>query len=118
MRGRDHWIDAVVQQDPARDRAAGAADHAAAGARLIAVRSDSSRAASGHVAKSKTKPLCGRLPGTTRRLLRTSSVSVRMKNAPISSIQFVGAIPKGTRSASRIARMNSVYGSGFGEATF
>lgn len=62
---------------------------------------------------------CSRsLAGTTRRLLRISSVSVRMKIAPISSIHSRAGRPNGTPYASRSWRMNSAFGSGFGDATF
>lgn len=52
----------------------------------------------------------------TRRLLSTSSVSVRRKNVPISSIHFVAGSPMRAPHASRRAFMKSRFGSGFGDA--
>ena len=56
--------------------------------------------------------------GTTRRLFRISSVSVRRNAAPILGIHSRVGRPNGTPQASRSRRMNSAFGSGFGEATF
>jgi hypothetical protein len=47
-----------------------------------------------------------------------SSVSVRMNNAPISSIRRFAGSPIGTPAASRSRRMNSRLGSGWGALTF
>ncbi len=56
------------------------------------------------------KPCSSNRAGTTRRLFRMSSVSVRMKTAPISSIHLFAGRPKGTPQASRSIRMNSALG--------
>ena len=57
--------------------------------------------------RSRFVPNSSSRPGTTRRLLRISSVSVRMKKAPSSSIHFVAGSPTGTPTAARNARMKS-----------
>ena len=57
-------------------------------------------------------------PGTTRRLLSISSVSVRRKNAPISAIQFVAGRPMRVPQAARSAAMNSRCGSGIRRGEF
>lgn len=75
-----------------------------------------SRAEASHSGKSKLKPDSKSLPGTTRRLFRISSVSVRMKNTPISSIQAVAGRPVGVPHAARKVRMNSAFGTGLGAA--
>ena len=54
------------------------------------------------------------MPGTTRRLLSSSSVSVRMKKAPISSIQMAAGRPSFAPQASRRALRNSRFGIGLG----
>ena len=61
--------------------------HAALGTRRASRhRRQRSSAASGQFGKEKENPAAESRPGTTRRLFRISSVSVRRKNAPISSI--------------------------------
>src|SRR5690242_11298909 len=62
-----------------------------------------------------SKPDFSKRPGITRRLLMSNSVSVRRRNAPISSIQFVAAKPKGTPQTSRRIRIISAFGIGLGE---
>jgi hypothetical protein len=47
-----------------------------------------------------------------------SSVSVRMKTAPISSIHFATGSAIGPPHARRSARMNAAFVSGLGEQTF
>src|SRR5439155_3745458 len=54
-----------------------------------------SRAAAGQSGKSKRKPAAASRPGTTRRLFRTSSVSLRSSQAPIAAIQRVAGRPIG-----------------------
>ena len=71
-----------------------------------------SRAASRQPGNRNLKPSSSSRRGTTRRLFRTSSVSVRMKIAPSSSIQR-GREAHGMPDASRSARMNAAFGSGW-----
>jgi len=54
----------------------------------------------------------------TRRLLSTSSGSVRIAHAPSAAIHAIAGNPIGTPAARRKARMKSRYGSGFGAAMF
>src|SRR6478609_1797084 len=75
-------------------------------------------AASRQSGKENAKPLSSRRVGTTRRLLRINSVSVRMNSAPISSISRFAGRPIGTPAAWRSSRMNSRLGSGLGAQTF
>ena len=56
--------------------------------------------------------------GVTRRLFRISSVSVRMKTAPTSSIHRLAGKPMGVAHAFLKSRMNSAFGKGFGDAMF
>ena len=58
-----------------------------------------SRAASRQFGYLKTKPRSRSLAGTTRRLFRISSVSVRMKMAPASSITLFADRPNGIPAA-------------------
>ena len=76
-----------------------------------------SRAASGHARNWNSKPDCSSRPGVTRRLFSTSSVSVRRRKAPISSIQDVAGRPNEIPHACRSARINSAFGSGQGAET-
>src|SRR5215510_3435067 len=73
-------------------------------------------AASAQVGNWKTNFDFSNLPGITRLLFNTSSVSVRRKNAPTSNISGVAGKPKGTPAADRRALMNSELGVGFGAA--
>src|SRR5205814_977537 len=70
----------------------------------------------GHSGNRNWKPASKRRPGTTRRLLRTNSDSVRISKAPISIIHPAVGKPMRIPHASRRARMKSQLGSGFGEA--
>ena len=54
----------------------------------------------------------------TLRLFKINSLSVRIKNAPISSIHFDAGMPIFVPHARRKSRMNSEFGNGFGEQTF
>ena len=103
----------VVGPVPGRRHRGGAGDPLASG-RTASVHKLAGRL--GPVRESKAKPRSSSRPGTTRRLFRTSSVSVRRKNAPISSIHRVAGRPTRAPQASRSARMNSALGSGFGAA--
>jgi hypothetical protein len=75
-----------------------------------------SSAASGQVGSSNLKPELSNRVGTTRRLFRTSSVSVLITNVPISSTHRGAGKPKPTPDAARSTRMNSELANGFGEA--
>lgn len=86
--------------------------------RIVCHWSQRSLAASLQFENSNLNPYSSSLRGTTRRLLRMSSVSVRMSTAPISSIQFRAGNPNGTPYASRSRRMKSAFGRGLGDATF
>ena len=55
--------------------------------------------------------------GTTRRLFRINSVSVRKNTAPISSIHFAAGKPQPIPHAARRVRINSALGMGFGEVS-
>ena len=77
-----------------------------------------SAAAAGQFGKSNANPDANSRPGTTRRLFSTSSVSVRMRSAPISSSRRDAGKPKRTSAAARSARMNSAFGSDSGAARF
>src|SRR5262249_53198224 len=75
-----------------------------------------SAAASAHIGNRKANPVSSSRPGTTRRLFRINSVSVRKKNAPISSIHSAAGRPTRLPHARRRVRMNSSFGTGLGEA--
>jgi len=75
-----------------------------------------SEAASDHIGNWKMKPDCNNRPGTTRRLFRISSVSVRRKKAPTSSIHLAADRPNFIPHAARRVAMNSALGTGLGEA--
>jgi hypothetical protein len=75
-----------------------------------------SRAASVHAGKWKLNPDSCSLRGTTRRLFKINSVSVRMKTAPISNIHDVAGSPNRIPHASRRVRMNSALVTGYGAA--
>src|SRR5439155_26981257 len=77
-----------------------------------------SAAASAHVGNRNSNPDAGSLPGTTLRLFRSNSVSVRITKAPTSSTHRAAGSPKPIPQASRSVRMNSALGSGCGEARF
>ncbi len=79
-------------------------------------RSHSSLAALFHFGNSNSNPDLSNRVGMTRRLFRTSSVSVFMKNAPTASCHSNAGSPKGMPYASRKIRMNSLFGKGFGDA--
>ena len=81
-------------------------------------RAHRSRAASRHSGYLKSKPCSSSRAGTTRRLLRISSVSVRMNKAPSSSIHVVEERPIRAPHARRSSRMNSAFGRGSGAAMF
>src|SRR5258707_1129956 len=75
-------------------------------------------AASRHSGNSNVKPSANSRLGTTRLLFRISSVSVRKKNAPTSSIHSVAGRATQVPHASRSPFMNSAFVRGFGDATF
>src|SRR5262245_36006357 len=70
-------------------------------------RAHKSRAASVHVGNSNLNPESNKRPGTTLRLFRTNSDSVRIKNVPISSSHRGDGKPIRMPHASRNVRMNS-----------
>src|SRR5262249_36477513 len=76
-----------------------------------------SAAASLHSGKSKRNPYRRKRPGTTRRLFRSNSVSLRSKKAPSSSIHCEAEKPKPVPHASRSFRMKSEFSMGPGDAT-
>ena len=61
-------------------------------------------------------PAATRRPGTTRRLLIISSVSVRRRKAPTSNIQRVAGSPTRTPHSRRNTRIMSRFGIGFGRS--
>src|SRR5438105_1329356 len=77
-------------------------------------RSHKSTAAPAQSGKRNRNPEVNSLPGTTRRLLRISSVSVRKTKAPASSIHLDAGKPQPRPHASRRPRMKSALGRGFG----
>ncbi len=81
-------------------------------------RATRSCAASGHVGYANWNPASSKRPGTTRRLLRTNSDSVRSRYVPTSSIHLVAGRPARAPHAFLRMRRNSRFGSGFGEARF
>jgi hypothetical protein len=75
-------------------------------------RAQSSPAASPHLGYRNSKPEPISRAGTTYRLFKISSVSVRKKNAPISSIHLAAGKPIRAPHAARRLRMNSAFGNG------
>ncbi len=75
-----------------------------------------SAAAPAQVGKRNVKPESSKRPGTTRRLFKINSLSVRRKKAPTSTIQRVAGRPMRRPQAERSVRMNSALGRGCGAA--
>src|SRR5439155_633294 len=115
---RDRWVDAEVHEQSTRDRAANALDHAATVASSRSTRAQRSRAASSQDAKRNVNPLLSNRVGTTRRLFRINSLSVRMRKLPSSTIHVVAGKPSDAPAARRSVRMKSALPSGNGDVMF